>query len=512
MINEDREELIERIRELEGQLEEAEETLRALRSGEVDAIVTSGANGEHIYTLKGADEAYRLLVQEMAEGAVTITPQGVILFANGRFAAMVGTPLERVMGSTVQGFIEAQDQDLLAALVETGLRSPATGEVRFKSPGGVFVPVYVSANRIAVEGLECLCLMLTDLTEQKRNEQMVASEKLATSILEQAAEAIVVVDPEGRIVRASRATHHLAGANVLLRDFDGVFRLRFGGTEYSLRHILSAARLKEKDKLQAVESTGIMTDGRVLHLVISAAPLLGPASELLGHVVSLTDITERKRAEERLHQAQRLESIGILAGGIAHDFNNLLVGIMGNASMVLDETAGGTRSKIEAIIDASQSAADLTRQLLAYAGKGRFIIGAVDLSKLVHEMTELLHAAIPKKVYLREALEPDLPPVEADSGQMRQIVMNLVLNAAEAVPKDEPGEIFIRTSVQDVTAATRIYDDISHETLSPAPTSVLKSETPDAAWIRRPGARSSIHSSRPSSSDAAWGWRRPPGW
>ncbi len=102
MAAEHAEDLLERIRELQERLDEAEETLRALRSGEVDAIVASGPDGDRVYTLKGADEAYRVMVQRMAEGALTLTRDGLILFSNEQFASLLGIPLERVIGSSIQ--------------------------------------------------------------------------------------------------------------------------------------------------------------------------------------------------------------------------------------------------------------------------------------------------------------------------------------------------------------------------------------------------------------------------
>jgi signal transduction histidine kinase/CheY-like chemotaxis protein len=163
------------------------------------------------------------------------------------------------------------------------------------------------------------------------------------------------------------------------------------------------------------------------------------------------DISERRRMDEQLRQAAKLESLGVLAGGIAHDFNNLLTGIMGNASLALDSTSGLSpgRHLLEEVVAASQRAADLTRQMLAYAGKGRFVTQNIDLSELARELTPLLQAAIPKNVQVRLDLASDLPAVEGDVGQLQQVAMNLVINGAEAMG-DEPGAVLVTTGVQDV--------------------------------------------------------------
>ena len=166
-----------------------------------------------------------------------------------------------------------------------------------------------------------------------------------------------------------------------------------------------------------------------------------------------TDITEQRRIEEQLRHTQKLESLGVLAGGVAHDFNNLLTGILGNASLTLDNTGPNhpNRMLIEEVMRAAERAADLTRQLLAYAGKGRFVMRTLDLSELVREIAGLVQASVPKQAQVRMQLAQDLPGVDADPSQLQQIVMNLVINGAEAIGP-EGGSVLIRTGLQEVDA------------------------------------------------------------
>jgi PAS domain S-box-containing protein len=168
-----------------------------------------------------------------------------------------------------------------------------------------------------------------------------------------------------------------------------------------------------------------------------------------GLTVFFTDTTERRHAEERLRQKQKLESIGLLAGGVAHDFNNLLTVIMGSAAEALHECSACEHSKT--ILQASERAAYLTKQLLAYAGKGYMAPKPIDLSELVSNTTTLLQASLPKRARLEFDLAKDLPCVEADPGQMEQIAMNLVINAGEAIPPKTDGLIRISTSSCQVT-------------------------------------------------------------
>ncbi len=160
---------------------------------------------------------------------------------------------------------------------------------------------------------------------------------------------------------------------------------------------------------------------------------------------------QRKDLEEQLRQAQKLESLGLLAGGVAHDFNNLLTGILGNASLVLEllSPPEPERTMLQDVVRASERAADLTRQLLAYAGKGKFVVQPVHMSEMVREIGQLVRSSIPRQVELKMALPEDLPLVEADPGQMQQLVMNLVINAAEAIG-DRTGTVHVTTGVHEM--------------------------------------------------------------
>jgi len=159
-------------RKLQERLDAAEETLRALRSGEVDAIVVSGPDGDRVYTLKGADEAYRLMVQNMAEGALTVAPDGLILFSNEKLASMLAIPHERVIGSSFHDFIVPEDADIFSALLTHELGIGTKREVRLKARGGAPVPVFLSVNRLELDGVDCFCVIVADLTDQKRNEEV----------------------------------------------------------------------------------------------------------------------------------------------------------------------------------------------------------------------------------------------------------------------------------------------------------------------------------------------------
>jgi signal transduction histidine kinase/CheY-like chemotaxis protein len=195
----------------------------------------------------------------------------------------------------------------------------------------------------------------------------------------------------------------------------------------------------------------VFPDGRTVRLLMGAEPLFDASGRVRGSVVTGVDMTELRTAEIRLQHAQKLESIGLLAGGIAHDFNNLLVGVIGNASLAQNMLPQDhpVLEILAHVIKAGDEAAHLTRQMLAYAGKGKFVVEPLDLSRLIPEMSGLVQPSISKKIDLRFNLEPNLPAIEADRSQIQQIFMNLVLNAAEAIG-DESGVITVNTSSQSV--------------------------------------------------------------
>ena len=241
---------------------------------------------------------------------------------------------------------------------------------------------------------------------------------------------VALLDREGKTIRANQRYSALSGTQCL--DCESLF-----------------ASLKSTKTRQTSEQT----NGDIV-LLLHLDPVLNAEGVLTGAVCSVSDITERKRFSERLQHAQKLESIGVLAGGIAHDFNNLLTGILGNASLLLDELPphSANQEMAQEIVKASESAADLTRQLLAYAGKGRFVMHLVNLSEQIISSRALLSRLISHNVELEFHLCPDLPALEADAIQMQQIVMNLVINAAESYGERGRGRVTVTTSLETIEA------------------------------------------------------------
>ncbi len=227
------------------------------------------------------------------------------------------------------------------------------------------------------------------------------------------------------------------------------------------RHTIFAAWQKAVSEGSALsmEYRVLRPDGDVRWVCERTAPHRD-GNIVTGFVGTVEDITaqkmaadDRRRLEAQMQHAQKLESLGVLAGGIAHDFNNLLVGILGNVSVARQDVPAATpHEEVLADIEtAARRAAELTTQLLAYAGKGRFNVQPLDASAAVRETSSLLHSAISKRAKLTLALGDDLPTVSADGTQIRQVIMNLLTNASEAL-NDHAGEITLRTGIMHADA------------------------------------------------------------
>lgn len=210
-------------------------------------------------------------------------------------------------------------------------------------------------------------------------------------------------------------------------------------------------RIRHGGGVKNLETVRVHKDGKCIAVSITVSPIYDATGAIIGLSHIARDISERKEFEEQMRQTQKLESLGVLAGGLAHDFNNLLTGIMGNASLALEEHPRSNR--LAEILQASERAALLIRQMLAYAGKGRFVVEPIDLSRQVREIVPLLRTSIPKLVELNLRLADDLPAVDGDRAQMQQLIMNLALNGAEAI-EDRPGSVTVSTRAR-VTDAER---------------------------------------------------------
>ena len=297
---------------------------------------------------------------------------------------------------------------------------------------------------------------ISDVTERRRaDEALRASEEKYRLLVENANEAIYVVQ-EGRICFANGICASLLGLSI--EQLLGRHVLDFVPPEAREQAIDHHRRTLRGDRTPGLTEFPVRAnDGRIGWAEVNAVRITWDGAPATLNFA--TDITERRRAQEerldlerRFLHAQKLESLGVLAGGIAHDFNNLLMAILGNLDLAAEDLRGSpARHSVVEAWRAARRAADLTHQMLAYSGRGRFVLERIDLGTFVNENVHMLKAALSKTITLEVSGPSLLPPIRADRGQLQQVVMNLITNASEAVGQ-QPGRVSITTGVQTCSA------------------------------------------------------------
>ncbi len=310
----------------------------------------------------------------------------------------------------------------------------------------------------AVAGLEAE--IATDVPHppgQRELDELRQSEVLLRQVVDLVPHFIFAKDVDGRFLLANKAVAEAYGTTVenLLGKRDADFNPAEDETDQFRSDDLEVIESGRPKMIAEERITD--ADGRVRWLQTTKIPFTFPDSDkasVLGVAIDITELKrgeqERGRLEAQVQHAQKLESLGVLAGGIAHDFNNLLGGILGNIGLTLAHlpTTSPHRSYLLEAEKAAQRAADLASQMLAYSGKGNFVVEPVDLNLLVEDMLHLLEASVSKKARLELRLAGPAPLIEGDPTQIRQVVMNLVTNASEALG-DYSGDIVATTGVMD---------------------------------------------------------------
>jgi two-component system, cell cycle sensor histidine kinase and response regulator CckA len=416
-------------------------------------------------------ERYRLLFEETVDYAVFhLSLSGVIETWNPGAARIFGYEASEIVGRpgamlfTPEDNLQGVPEQEVRFAAETGRAEDSRWHLRKDGSrfwaNGVMIGLRDGAG--AVVGLGKI---VRDDTERKRADELLQYQlNVADAIATNAAEALFLIDSEGRTTFANPIAQAMFGwtPDELLGQFlhEKLKCRRSGETPDPILDCPHMRVLAFGKTIRSEDDFFVHKDGSLIPISSSVAPILSDNS-VVGAVMVVRDLTEQKQAEatereneEALQQAQKLESIGVLAGGIAHDFNNLLTGIMGNAGLARRAIAAGKTQQaaglLRDVLAASERAADLTRQLLAYAGKGRFLIMPVDLCKLVSEVSTLIRTSISKKITLVLDVPEDCPLIEADRAQLQQLVMNLVINGGEAIG-DEAGTLTVRIRTEHFT-------------------------------------------------------------
>jgi two-component system cell cycle sensor histidine kinase/response regulator CckA len=411
------EDITERIKTEEA-LVASETKLRAILENSVDAI------GLHVNG-----------IWEMCN------PAALRLFGASSAEELIGTPILNVIApeerTRIGNFVRSRNN---------GAGAPSTYITRGLRADGTKFDLDVTLSLFSMDTRQYILVILRDITERRRTEEALReSEEKYRNLFDNMDEGFslneMIMDASGnpvdfRILNANRAYGRHTGLNV--EEIEGK----------TILEIMPEVDQKQIEAYGKVAMTGepfmmeYFSEAFGRHLRVRAfSPQRGRFATVF------EDITDKKRAEEALRQAQKLESIGTLAGGIAHDFNNLLNAILGQSALAARKlpTESPARNHIEKSIKAAERAADLTRQMLAYSGKGKFVTQEIDLNSLLKENAQMLETSVPKTCELKFDLGSPSPHILGDVGQIQQVIMNLIINAGEAIGQD-PGSITLRTN------------------------------------------------------------------
>jgi PAS domain S-box-containing protein len=404
--------------------------------------------------LRAADQRVRALVTNSSDGIVLLDQHGNILLSG---APILGYTSDEWLGRNGMDLLHPEDRpEVVKTFTELVQQPGKTMTVRYRArhKGGLWRWIEAICRNLLEEPVvHGVVVNYRDITEQQQIENSLREQ---AQLLDLTQDAILSLRSDGAIEFWNRGAEECYGW--AREEAFGQIAHELLKTEFPEPLPAIKARLAEDGFWQG-ELVHTKRDGNKVAVASRWAVRRAKDDQSSGYLEITTDINERKRVEKQLRQTQRLESLGILAGGIAHDFNNLLVGILGNASLALDVLGPTTpvRQMLEDLISTSERAASLTRQLLAYAGKEQLATQPINLSTMVRDLTRLLQTSIPKTVYLILDLQDCLPFVNGDQTQLQQVIMNLVINAVEAIPQHTPGTVTITTGARKPTT-----DDHEH--------------------------------------------------
>lgn len=420
--------------QLKQELAEANSLIGAIRAGEVDALLVSGAVGDQVYVLRGADQIYRVLVEEMHEGCAALSASGVILFCNRNLAEMLQTPLEELIGASFHDILQPVAWEALATclLREQGFRA----ECNLRRSDGQWMPAIVSASRIHSGGDRLTCLVVTDLSAQRR------SERFAQQVFEQVKQPVIVCDLQGKINQANPAAISVFGEHLLGCDFDVSIPLTAAvdGAPCPLVELAGSAA--------GIEVHYGQSSGRQLTLLASAVrchPYSG--DELVGYAVMFADITDRCLLATELARLDRLNLIGEIAAGIGHEVRNPLTTVRGYLQMFSRKAQyANDHRRLGLMIEELDRANSIITEFLSLAKNKAVELIPGDLNRVVETMFPLLQADAFRLGHEIRLELGEIPRLSLDEKEMRQLILNLVRNGLEAMSAS--GEVVIRTYTQ----------------------------------------------------------------
>jgi two-component system cell cycle sensor histidine kinase/response regulator CckA len=416
--------------------------------GQIAAAIEAKRAGD---ALRESETRLRVAIQQVPAVLWTTDEQLRFTSSLGAGLSALGLAPNQVVGLSLEQYLGAGSTGL--ARHRLALRGESVG-YEYEQDGRWFA-THVEPLRDAAGAVGGTVGIAVDITELRQaDEALRASEARLRQIIDLVPHFIFAKDEEGRFLLVNQAAAEAYGTTV---------EAQIGRTDADFARSAEEARHFREDDLEVMRSgrpkvvlEEPITDsrGRVRYLQTTKIPFTFSGTGRPAVLGVSIDITARKATEEALRRAAKEESLAVLAGGVAHDFNNLLAAILGHASLALKQLPEGSpaRGHVEKAAGAVERAADLTRQMLAYSGRGHYLVRPTDVNALVRQNLPLFEVAVPKGVRLEARLDPDLPLVDADVGQVQQVLMNLVINAAEAIG-ERGGAVTVVTGVREVTAS-----------------------------------------------------------
>lgn len=436
------ESLRSRLAEAESRLSDALEVVAAIQSGEVDAVVVSGPEGEQVFTLKGAESAYRALVEAMNEGAATIGFDGTLLYCNQRLANMLGFSLEEIMGRPFGDLIGASAMETVKPLFDRALNGlPAVADVEIPSADGRIVATHISISRMKTDEPTALCVVVTDVTESKKWEDLISAGKLTNSILDSSAEGIAVCDETGHIVSVNAVLKRLCGSNPILQHFDKAFPLELADSGEPAAFFAIASALARPIKSREVRLR--RNDGSEYSLLLSSGQITN-SSGVAGCVLTLTDITGRKRIEEALLRSEKLAVVGRLAASIAHEINNPLEAV---TNLLYLARGAAQLPEVRRHLDSAERelrrVSAIATQTLRFHKQSS---SPTDVSSeaLLTAVLSIFQGRILNSSVQVETRCTSRRPIHCFEGEIRQVLCNLIGNAIDAMPR-AGGRLLLRS-------------------------------------------------------------------
>ncbi len=409
---------------------------------------------------------------------VSITDfENTILFVNRSFVETYGWGESELIGQNISMVRSMNSNlELVRGILRETIENEWHGELINRRKDGSEFPIILSTTSLLGENGEPIALIgvASDITERKRTEESLQkSEEKFRELFDSAPIGYHEIDANGCIVDVNRTELEMLGYQ--RSEMVGKPVWQFAHDPERTRKRVIAKLSGKLPPTQSAEQSYPRKDGTAFMILLEERLLKDDSGRIFGIRTVMQDITVSKRAEEALRQAQKMESIGTLAGGIAHDFNNLLNVVLGQSSLALDKLPGenSARKNIDKSIKAAERAADLTRQLLAYSGKGKFLISVIDLNSIVNENVQMLGTAVPKTAQMQFELAHPSPYIRGDVGQIQQVIMNLIINAGEAIGTNS-GIITVRTRHIELTQYDTEYWKHATAPLAPATYAVLQ--------------------------------------